>query len=206
MWPRERRLPAPGAGSPSGEPSVGLGKWGPVGVRHFPALSGPPIPAPAARPQLAKESREPRGWGGGAGGKKDPQGSQREGKLGATTFSGQQLGAQGLAPTRPPGVPHSREPPEAPGGERRPGQGKTEALTWTRLGTPRENFRRGWREGRGERTGPCPAPCDPHPAPSAPRPEPCLRPESAASPAELESGGASARGWGGVAPASAWVC
>lgn len=137
------------------------------GVRHSPALSGPPIPAPAARPQLARESREPWGWGGGAGGKKDPQGSQREGKLGATTFSGQKLGAQGLAPTRPPGVPHSRECPAAPGGERRPGQGKTEALTWTRLGTPWENFRRGWREA-GER-GPARAR---HLAPRIPRPAP----------------------------------
>lgn len=195
----------------SGGPSVGQRRWGPGWGRVLPSAVRASHPCTCCPSPARQGVPGTPGMGRGrlpvaalgAEGRKAPQGSQREDELGAATFSCQKLGAQGLAPTRPPGGPHAREPPAAPGAERRPGQGRTEALTRTGLGTPRENFPRGWREA-GER-GPARAR---HLAPRIPRPGP-RAPNLACVLSLLHH----PRSWkvgvprsGGGAPAPAWVC
>lgn len=160
---------------------------------HSPGLWGPPLPAPAALPHLARESPGPRGWGGGAF--QPPPRLRREGRtpglgredeLGATTFSGRKAGRLGFhahavpGESTPPETP--REPPTVGGGGRRPGAGEERGAD--PAPAVRENFRGGgdW-QGRGDRGDPAPGVPRAAPGawPPAPRPEPCLRSNPAAS-------------------------
>lgn len=172
--PRARRPPALGAGTRlwgtvrwAGKMGTGLGSGTPSAVRACqpctccPAPAHHGVPGPRRRgggaflsPPLARrEGRTPRGLG--------------ERRAWDHNFLRPEGGRAGVGAHAAPGESARPGTPAVGGGGRRPGQPRTEALTWTRLGTPRENFRRGWREA-GER-GPARAR---HLAPRIPRPLP----------------------------------
>ena len=145
-----------------------------AGVGHsqrcpgLPALHLLPGPSSPRSPGAPK-----KGWGRlpvaapGAERRKDPQGARGKTSLGPQLSPTREGGRAGVGAHAAPGESARPGTPAVGGGGRRPGQPRTEALTWTRLGTPRENFRRGWREA-GER-GPARAR---HLAPRIPRPLP----------------------------------
>lgn len=113
--PRRGLEPAPGG------PSAGQRVGDPAGVGPSPEPSGPPIPAPATRSQLARGVPGTPGMGRGrlpvaalgAEGRRDPPGVAEGRPAWRHNFLRPEAGSAGVALPRPAGGPHAREPPAA---------------------------------------------------------------------------------------------